>query len=49
MEAPSEQRFAHLLDPIRDLALNWQVDVATELEEYLEELATVTFEAKDGT
>lgn len=27
-----ESRFAHLLKPIRDLAENWDVDVASELE-----------------
>jgi len=27
-----EARFAHLLKPIRDLAENWDVDVASELE-----------------
>ena len=33
--APSTSRFAHLLQPIRDLAANWDVDLASELEEYL--------------
>lgn len=33
----------HLLRPLRDLAENWNVDLAQELEEYLEELAHVTF------
>ena len=27
--------YAHLLQPIRDLAANWDIDVASELEEYL--------------
>lgn len=31
-------RFAHLLQPIRDLTKNWEVDVATQLGEYLEEV-----------
>ena len=30
-------RFEHLLQPIRDLALNWDIDVASELEQYLDE------------
>ena len=30
-----DSRFAHLLQPIRDLAANWDIDVAKELEEYL--------------
>ena len=32
------QRFTHLLQPIRDLAENWNIDVASELEEYLQEV-----------
>ena len=31
-------RYSHLLEPIRDLAQNWEIDVATELEEYLQEV-----------
>ena len=31
-------RFAHLLKPIRDLAENFSIDLAAELEDYLEEL-----------
>lgn len=30
-----ENKFAHLLQPIRDLAANWDVNVAEELEDYL--------------
>lgn len=33
-----ESRFLHLLQPIRDLTKNWEVDVATQLGEYLEEV-----------
>lgn len=33
-----EARFAHLLQPIRDLTKNWEVDVAAQLGEYLEEV-----------
>jgi condensin-2 complex subunit H2 len=33
-----ETRYGHLLTPIRDLAANWSVDIAGELEEYLLEL-----------
>ncbi|KAL5006676.1 hypothetical protein ScPMuIL_015482 [Solemya velum] len=36
-----EQRFFHLLQPIRDMTKNWDVDIATELEEYLEELEKI--------
>lgn len=35
-----EARFAHLLQPIRDLTKNWEVDVAAQLGEYLEEVRT---------
>ncbi|XP_018416252.1 PREDICTED: condensin-2 complex subunit H2 [Nanorana parkeri] len=34
----AESRFTHLLQPIRDLTKNWEVDVAAQLGEYLEEL-----------
>uniref|UniRef100_A0A8C8B0B7 Condensin-2 complex subunit H2 n=1 Tax=Otus sunia TaxID=257818 RepID=A0A8C8B0B7_9STRI len=34
----AESRFQHLLQPIRDLTKNWEVDVAAQLEEYLEEV-----------
>uniref|UniRef100_H3CKS1 Condensin-2 complex subunit H2 n=1 Tax=Tetraodon nigroviridis TaxID=99883 RepID=H3CKS1_TETNG len=34
----TESRFAHLLQPIRELTKNWDVDVAAELNDYLEEL-----------
>ena len=27
------ERYAHLLNPIRDLAANWNIDVANELTE----------------
>jgi hypothetical protein len=38
-EHAAESRFAHLLKPIRDLAENWSVDIAHELEDYLHEVA----------
>ena len=34
-------RFTHLLQPIRDLTKNWDVDVASQLEEYLGEVKDV--------
>ncbi|ELW49008.1 Condensin-2 complex subunit H2 [Tupaia chinensis] len=37
-----EVRFAHLLQPIRDLTKNWEVDVAAQLGEYLEEVSVVS-------
>lgn len=38
-----ENRFSYLLQPIRDLAANWDIDIAAELEEYLDELEHLTF------
>lgn len=37
----TECRFKHLLEPIRDLALNWNIDIAQELEHYLGQLEMV--------
>ena len=31
-------RYRHLLQPIRDLTKNWDIDVAAQLEEYLAEV-----------
>lgn len=33
-----ETRFAQLLQPIQDLTKNWNIDIASELEEYLNEV-----------
>ena len=33
-----EAHFAALLEPIRDMAKNWDIDIAHHLEEYLEEV-----------
>ena len=41
-------RFSHLLEPIRDLAQNWSIDIASELEEYLTELEEITISFDDG-
>lgn len=38
-----DNRFSYLLQPIRDLAANWDINIAGELEEYLEELENLTF------
>ena len=35
-----EKRFGHLLQPIRDLAKNWDIDIAGQLEEYLSEVGS---------
>lgn len=37
----TESRFAHLLQPIRELTKNWDIDVAAELNDYLEEVRHV--------
>ena len=41
-------RFSHILQPIRDLSENWSIDIANELEEYLDELEAITFSFDDG-
>ena len=35
MNLTQEDKFAHLLKPIRELAANWDINIAGELEEYL--------------
>lgn len=47
MEGDRECRFAHLLQPIRDIAMNWDIDVASALEEYLEDLEGLTISLGD--
>ena len=32
-------KYSHLLQPIRDLTKNWDIDVAAQLEEYLAEVS----------
>ncbi|XP_072528622.1 condensin-2 complex subunit H2 [Salminus brasiliensis] len=44
----ADTRFAHLLQPIRDLTKNWDVDLATQLGEYLEELDQMTISFDGG-
>lgn len=43
-----EGKFLHLLKPIRDLADNWNVDIANELEEYLTHLDRTGFSFDGG-
>lgn len=38
VSAGADPRYAHLLEPLRDLAENWKIDIATELTDYLGEL-----------
>ena len=35
-------RFSYLLEPIRDLTKNWEVDVADQLDDYLSEVSSST-------
>ncbi|NXQ52358.1 CNDH2 protein, partial [Anthoscopus minutus] len=43
-----DSRFLHLLQPIRDLTKNWEVDVAAQLGEYLEELDQIRISFDNG-
>ncbi|KXZ49628.1 hypothetical protein GPECTOR_20g485 [Gonium pectorale] len=43
IEELKENRFAHLLKPIRDLQDNFNIDLAHELEEYLDQLENAQF------
>jgi condensin-2 complex subunit H2 len=47
-DSSSSSRFAHFLAPIRDLASNWEIDLASELEDYLHELATLDISFDQG-
>uniref|UniRef100_A0A8C5WCV7 Condensin-2 complex subunit H2 n=1 Tax=Leptobrachium leishanense TaxID=445787 RepID=A0A8C5WCV7_9ANUR len=44
----AESRYTHLLQPIRDLTKNWEVDVASQLGEYLEELDQICISFDSG-
>ncbi|KAI5061341.1 hypothetical protein GOP47_0023846 [Adiantum capillus-veneris] len=48
MEKDEEPRYVHLLQPNRDLAANWAVDVARELESYLAGLSLVSIPDEEG-
>ncbi|RMX60053.1 hypothetical protein pdam_00004545 [Pocillopora damicornis] len=41
-------RYSHLLQPIRDLTKNWDVDVAAQLEEYLAEIEKIKISFDEG-
>lgn len=43
-EKDVESRFAYLLQPIRDLAKNWDVNVASQLEDYISEVRSSMIE-----
>ncbi|KAG7394281.1 Condensin-2 complex subunit H2 [Phytophthora boehmeriae] len=46
----SEGRLQHLLQPIRDLSKNWNIDLASELEEYMDKLdsLSISFDPEDA-
>ena len=46
-EEDRRNRFGHLLKPIRDLAENFNIDLAHELEDYLDDLETITISFND--
>lgn len=46
--APGEVKTRALLQPLRDLATNWNIDVAKELEDYMEELETLKISFDGG-
>jgi condensin-2 complex subunit H2 len=43
-----EKKYGHLLAPIRDMASNWSIDIAKELEDYMEELDTLKISFDGG-
>ncbi|CAL1534734.1 unnamed protein product [Lymnaea stagnalis] len=43
-----EERYSNILQPIRDLAKNWDVDIAHSLEEYLEDLEKIQITFDEG-
>lgn len=47
-EDRESNRFHSLIQPIRDLAANWDVDIAESLENYLEELETLRISLDGG-
>lgn len=48
MELESDTRFKALIQPIRDLSLNWDIDIAEELGDYLEELDNLQITLDSG-
>ena len=44
----AERDWAHFLAPIKDLAENWNIDLAKDLEDYLDELDSMQYTFGDG-
>jgi condensin-2 complex subunit H2 len=42
-----QNRFKSLIQPIKDLASNWDIDIAEQLNDYLDELSKLTFSLED--
>ena len=40
-EKMEDKQLSHLLQPIRDLCKNWDIDIATHLHDYLEEVSFI--------
>jgi hypothetical protein len=47
--ASQDDKFGHLLQPIRDLASNFNISIASELEEYLVSAQAGCFEPLEST
>ena len=47
-EEREEGRWAHLLQPIRELSANWDVDIAADLGDYLSALERIEFTFDGG-
>lgn len=45
----TDDKFGHLLKPIRELAANWDINIASELEEYLDVLESVSFSVEGSS
>lgn len=43
-----QSKFQHLLQPIRDLAQNWNIDIAQDLENYLDQLDDIQVSVDGG-
>ncbi|EAL61477.1 hypothetical protein DDB_G0291894 [Dictyostelium discoideum AX4] len=43
MEVTATKDYSYLIQPIRDLAENWQIDISKELEDYLSDLDKISF------
>jgi len=48
-EKEGNSTYAPFLQPIRDLATNWDIDIATELEDYLSEIQNIAYSFDGAT